>query len=161
MEERSYLIFIERPKPIGWRCLDDPVYELRALDPELRIRVDVHTGHPDKTGYAIQVFADNDRQNTIIKEYMKLRNIKDCLYIHDDFAHVLDFYTGKTRGYAKANYVEKGNRDVPMGGYKIYLENSRWIGHIMFKILGYVRTKHPELNQIVKGGFVICEGKES
>ena len=112
MKEKSYLIFAKRPESGGWSCLDDPVYELRALDPNLRIRENVHTGHLKETGYAIQVVAENDEQARIIRGYMKLRNIKKCLVITDNFAFVLDIEKTKIeiiRGYITVQESSRKN----------------------------------------------------
>lgn len=155
---KSFLFFIERPEESGWKCLDDPVYELRALDPDLNIRVNVHTGHLEKTGYAIQVFTETAERYRIVLEYMKLRNVRTSLLILNDYACVMNNMTGHTREYASVHYCTKDDSEESLRGYNIHWEDGRWIGHIMFQVLGYVRTRHPELNQIVKGGFVIETG---
>ena len=131
------------------------------MEPSLSIRTNVHTGNLEKTGYAIQVFTETDEQSRIVIEYMKLRNIKTCLSILDDWACVMNNRSKHTRGYAKVHYCTAENPEESNTGYNIHWENGRWIGHIMFIVLGYVRTKHPELNQIVKGGFVIRTGVDA
>ncbi len=155
---KSFLFFIDRPEQRGWKCLDDPVYELRALDLNLDIMENVHTGHLEETGYAIQVFTETDEQRRIVMEYLNLRNIKTCMSVHDDWACVMNNRSGRTRGYAKIHYCTKEDPVESNTGYNIHWENGRCTGHILFMVLGYVRTKHPELNQIVKGGFVIQTG---
>ena len=151
MKEMSLLIFIERN--LEYR-LDDPVFEIRALDPRFRIRENVHTGYLEKTGYAIEVFIDNNQQLKKLIEYLKLKNIKDCLVITDDYAYVLDIERNKTRDYSNVYYYDSIFQIDRHIGYSIHLEDSRFIGNIPYMILGSVKNRHPELSNIDNGRFV-------
>lgn len=148
MKEKSYLIFVKH-LPRGY------VYEIRSLDPFFRIREMVHTGNLEKTGYAIQVFVKNEEQKRTIVEYMKLRKIKECLYIVDDYASVLNIESGMCSSYNQVHYYDSVFQEDKHLGYSIHIEDSRYIGNIPFFILGIFKNSHPELNSISNGKYTI------
>ena len=151
MKEKSYLFFASRDVE---RRLNDHVFQIRALDPYFRIRENVHTGNVEKTGYGIQVFIDNEQQNTKLIKYLKLRNIKDCLVIVDDYAWVLNLKTMKCRAHYPVYYYDNIFQKDKHLGYSIHIEDSRFIGYISFMIVESVKNLHPELNQIDDGSFI-------
>lgn len=135
MKNCSYIILLENGRPKGYAnySLDDPVHEIRSLDPTLEIIENIYwfssSDSSKNIKEAIEVFVYNAEQNRKIKEYAQLRNY-----------YYLFFYENEERTY---NHI------------KFDYSNSRKVGHILFAILQMVRAKHTDLSKISKSGFVI------
>ena len=134
MKKGSFIITMLYGRPGGYTnyVLDDPVYEIRSLDPTLRIIENIVFDAYIYQYDAIQVFVENDEQYDKLSKYCKLRENK-----------ITYFYVKENEHPDFCNHFN----------YK----KSREVGHILFAILQMVRAKHHELTKISKSGFVIYQ----
>ena len=59
MTDTSYIFFPKAVEDKRFCFLDDPAMEIKALDPNFRIRRNIDFGRVEKTGYGLQVLIDN------------------------------------------------------------------------------------------------------
>lgn len=135
MKKGSFMIMLIDDRPRGYTnyVLDDLVYEIRSLDPTLKIYENITWEFNwfgiDGLEEAIEVFVTNDEQYRKVDEYIKLRKYVSVFFNEKD---------EKNSNYNKFDYSK-----------------SREVGHIMFAILQMVRAKHHDLTKISKEGFII------
>ena len=126
--KRSYIVFFHEAEGSSRNITEDPVYQLRAKDPAIRIRRNVHTGCPGETGYAIQIFADTGEQSRIICGYLKNRGIESCLVVMEYCAFVWRINRNICHMYSGLHYCTKEEpEESNTAGYNIHLEDSRWV----------------------------------
>ena len=136
----------------GSNLSDEPAIEILTLDPEFRIRKNVHLGNLEKTGYGYQVYIENKDQIELMNRYLMQRGHRSVLILHGDYAHVfnLELRRDVNSSYGTVTYfAEKGLKDSHIG-YSIHLEDSEILDKDLFFTDDFSRTleKHPDLLKI-------------
>ncbi len=149
----SWIFFPNPPKDKRFCFLDDPAMEIKALDPSFRIRRRVHLGSPDKTGYAYQVFIDNEKQKEKLLLYLLMRKVRSILMVHGTYAHAFDLkrMRGINSTYSQVHYYTDRRQIDRHIGYSIHLEDSLMIENIpiSFSFLDEILCRHSELKRII------------
>lgn len=103
--------------------LEKNIKDIKKINSDFLIRK-VHTGHLNKTGYAVEVLLNKIESETVIN-YLKEEGFKDCLIINYSCktAYVSVFDLNKTIHYSEFTYHYKDDNSENICGYDIYVED--------------------------------------
>ncbi len=152
MADTSYILFPDPSKDKRFCFLDDPAMEIKALDPNFRIRRNVWLGDPDKTGYGLQILIGNGSQRMKILAYLKIHGYEKVLSTSNGHAIVFDLKRMKginctsNRIYCFTNRKQI-DRHV---GYSLHIEESSELYWHYSHLREHVLKRHPELKMIIR-----------
>ena len=147
MTDTSYIFFPKAVEDKRFCFLDDPAMEIKALDPNFRIRRNIHFGRVEKTGYGLQVLIDNTSQEMKMLAYLRIRGHTTVLSTSGGYAIVFDLKRMKGINCTSNRiYCFTDRRQIDNHyGYALHMEESSELYWHYITLKEKVLDRHPEL----------------
>ena len=147
MADTSYIFFPKPAEDKRFCFLDDPAMEIKSLDPNFRIRRNIHLGRVEKTGYGLQVLIGNMSQRMKMLAYLRIRGHATVLSTSGGYAIVFDLK--RMRGISCTSnriYCFTDRRQINNHyGYALHMEESSELYLYYITLKEKVLDRHPEL----------------